>query len=56
MKNENLIKQNLYSKIAIWTTNFNRSEELKHHIIMLDWVVSDFSTIRDIETIVKGYQ
>jgi len=56
MKSENLIKQNLYSKIALWMTNFNRSDKLKHHIIMLDWVVSDFSTTRDIETIVKDFQ
>lgn len=53
MKSKTTILGNLFQKIALWNTNFDgRSDDLKNHIIMLDWVISKYPFIRDIDIIV----
>lgn len=52
MKKEILVKANLMQKIVIWNVGDDvRSERLKEHIVMLDWVWNDSDYIRDIEDI-----
>lgn len=54
MKSEDLIRENLSSKLGIWIGDERaRSERLKEHIIMLDWVLSDCILIRDIDEIIE---
>ena len=52
MKQEIKIRENLNAKLGIWLSGFNRSERLKEHIIMLDWVLNN-ENIRTIEEIIK---
>ena len=53
MKNQIKILGNLFQKIALWQTGFNKREGLKEHIRMLDWVVTDKPEIREIEEILS---
>ena len=52
MKKEKLIKECLNQKLGILISGFNSSMELKEHIRMLDWVLTD-GRVRSIDTIIK---
>ena len=53
MKDKVLILANLIQKLALWKTEFNRSNDIEQHIRMLDWVISPFEFTRSIDIIVK---
>jgi len=57
MKSKIRILGNLLQKIALWNSKFSQDDDLKNHIIMLDWVMIDGS-VRDIKEIVsdKDYE
>ena len=54
MKTEEKIKQNLIAKIGGMLAGYG-GEKIKDHIIMLDWVLSDEMSIRNIDEIVEDY-
>jgi hypothetical protein len=57
MKSEILIRVNYNMKLGLWLgSEGHRSEKLKEHIRMLDWVLSDSEEVRSIETIVAERQ
>ena len=53
MKDKVLILANLIQKIALWKTEFNRSDRIREHIRMLDWVISSYEFTRSIYIIVE---
>lgn len=55
MKSEELILANMYGKIGAYRAGFRKNEKLKEHIRMLDWVIDESPTVRDIDRIVEDY-
>ena len=53
MKTKELIRQNLMQKLGGYLSGYG-GEEIKAHIIMLDWVLSD-GTVRSLDEILKDY-
>ena len=53
MKDKVLILANLIQKIALWKIEFNRSDRIKEHIRMLDWVIS---RIRVVSFLIHSYE
>lgn len=53
MRNKIQILGNLYSKMGVWASKFNRGDAIKEHIRMLDWVLNPVGVIRDIGAIMR---
>lgn len=55
MKEFGVITANFYGKIGAWRAGF-KDDKMKEHIRMLDWILNENPTMRDIEEIVRDYE